>query len=314
MRERRTFTGDFQRFFGRGLAILLPSVLTLWLLVQAFVFVYRAVAEPINAGIRMAVIEAVPQVVDEGQLPRWFTVSPEVITARLEERERQGLELSRLSDGTFPEARRQQIRREIRGDRLEEIWDRYWYLGGLGLLIAILLIYFAGVFVTNYFGRKLYGFFERLISKIPGFKQVYPHVKQVVDLVLGERAMAFNKVVLVEYPRRGIWTIGLVSGPATPEMHRRAKGEVVTVFIPTSPTPFTGFTINCRKDELYEMEMTVDQALRFVITAGVLTPDALESAADLPPDASPAEVMERVRLEQERALRDRGEGEGGRPV
>src|SRR5690606_5053282 len=157
------------------------------------------VAEPINAGIRMAVIEAVPQVVDEGQLPRWFTVSPEVITARLEERERQGLELSRLSDGTFPEARRQQIRREIRGDRLEEIWDRYWYLGGLGLLIAILLIYFAGVFVTNYFGRKLYGFFERLISKIPGFKQVYPHVKQVVDLVLGERAMAFNKVVLVEY-------------------------------------------------------------------------------------------------------------------
>ncbi|MFG0306515.1 MAG: DUF502 domain-containing protein [Phycisphaerales bacterium JB040] len=262
----RTFTNDFKRFFGRGLAILLPSIVTLWLLWQAFTFVFKTVATPINAGIRVVIIEAV-EVFPEAQRPKWYLVTTEQIDNRKIERQRQGRRVIEDSE----------IERNIRREQFREFWDDYLLLETTGLFIAIILIYLAGMLLSNFVGRRIYHRVERLIARIPGFKQVYPHVKQVVDLVVGEKKMAFSKVVLVEYPSKDIWTIGFLTGESIRDIDESAGERVQSVFIPTSPTPVTGFTINVSKSKIRQLDMTVEEALRFVITAGVLAP------GDVPP-------------------------------
>lgn len=271
MARKQSFSSDFRHFFGRGLAILLPSILTLWLLWQAFSFLLKNVAEPINTGLRAGTVWAMPIFIEDAKPPEWFKVTEEQIRARM------------VQTGTLPEdpelrqqtldRRRAEAIKTIRRDRLREFWQGHWYLNLLGLFIAVLLIYLAGLLLGNFFGRQIYARVERLIARIPGFKQVYPHVKQVVELVLGEKAMAFSTVVLVEYPSKDIWTMGFLTGDSFKQIDEAAGGDVVTVFIPTSPTPFTGFTINVRREAVRVLDVPMDEALRFVITAGILTPE-----------------------------------------
>jgi len=256
-----SFGSDFKRFFGKGLAILLPTAVTLWLLWQAFGFVFNNVAQPINRATRVAVIWGVPQVFDEEKLPDWFSITDDELIV---ERTVRKVSQSDASDAA--------LRREIRREYLREFWYQHWYLNLTGLVIAIMLIYLSGVLLGNIVGKTVYNWLENLITQIPGFKQVYPHVKQVVDMILGDNKMAFSQVVLVEYPKDGIWTVGFLTGNSMRQIDKSAGGTVVSVFIPTSPTPFTGFTINVRKEQAIELSMTVEEALRFVITAGVLAP------------------------------------------
>ncbi len=264
-----SFTSDFKRFFTRGLAILLPTAVTLWLLWQAFGFVYNTVAQPINRATRITVIWVVPKVMDEESLPDWFQVTDaEIIEARANRPE--------IRENVPDAAVRLTLRREY----LQKFWREHPYLNLTGLFIAIMLIYLAGVLLGNIVGKSLYSRVERLITRIPGFKQVYPHVKQVVDMVIGEKKMAFSKVVIVEYPRPGIWTVGFLTGNSIREIDKFAGDRVVSVFIPTSPTPFTGFTINLPKDKVFELSMSIEEALRFVITAGVLAPGDMPSETD----------------------------------
>lgn len=165
--NHRSFGGDFKRFFGRGLGILLPSIVTLWLLWQAFVFVYNNVAEPINRGLRVGVIRATPMLYHENSRPTWYIVTPDQVGRRSAARRLNGL--SEVS----PEG----IEREIRLSQFRAEWNKHWYLNGLGFIVAIILIYLAGLLLGNYLGRQFYTRVESLIARIPGFKQVYPHVK-----------------------------------------------------------------------------------------------------------------------------------------
>ncbi|MEZ6319296.1 MAG: DUF502 domain-containing protein [Phycisphaerales bacterium] len=270
----RSFTADFKRFFGRGVAILLPSILTLWLLWQACTFVFTNVAVPINRVIRIGVIEVVELFPEEAR-PTWYTVTPEQVEARQAARQQQQLQAISAA----------QAATNIRRDRFRVFWEGHWYLEMTGLLIAIILLYLAGLLLSNFVGRSIYVRVERLIARIPGFKQIYPHVKQVVELVLGEKKMAFSKVVLVEYPSKDIWTIGFLTGESVRQIDDSAGEHVSTVFIPTSPTPFTGFTINVPRTRIRELDMTMEEALRFVITAGVLTPGSATNASpgSIPP-------------------------------
>lgn len=258
-----SFTSDFKRFFSRGLAVLLPTAVTLWLLVQAFGFVYNNVAQPINRATRFAVVWVVPQVWDEDKLPGWFQVTDEQLAEIRVARE--------IRESVADESLRLDLRREY----LAQFWSDHRYLNLTGLGIAIMLIYLAGVLLGNFMGKSVYARLENLITRIPGFKQVYPHVKQVVDMIMGDNKMAFSKVVIVEYPSAGIWTVGFLTGNSLREIDGPAGGQVVSVFIPTSPTPFTGFTINLPKEKVIEISMSIEEALRFVITAGVLAPGVL---------------------------------------
>jgi uncharacterized membrane protein len=289
-----SFWSDFRLFFVRGLAVLLPSIVTLWLLFQAFLFLYSNVAAPINAGIRLGIVEVTPRLLSEANLPDWFRVT----NSEIEE------EKATTTDPLLRNADAAKLRTVVRTQKLASFWDT-WAFGVLrltGLFVAIVLLYLGGRLLGSFVGRYFFGRLEALLRAIPGFKQVYPHVKQVVDLIMGDSQMAFRRVVLVQYPRKGIWTIGLVTSSSIKAVAAQVKGDVLSVFIPTSPTPFTGFTINVPAEECVDVDMTIEQALRFVITAGVLVPEGHEmppasgvpqiqvpdlSEADLPVEAGP---------------------------
>lgn len=261
----RTFGGDFRKFFVKGLAILLPSVLTLWIVVQLFLFLQTRVAEPINAGIRVGVIQLAPRFISASQQPDWFVVRDEQV-------ERLASERARLAQRPLPAS---VLRSQIRARNLKEFWDEQWYLRGIGLLVAVVLIYLAGRFLGGYIGRRVYGRLESWFARLPIVKQVYPHVKQVVEFLFGERdKIKFSRVVLVEYPRKGIWTVGLLTGDSMRAIEATAADQCVTVFIPSSPTPFTGYTITVPRSEAIDLPISVEEALRFVVTGGVLLPES----------------------------------------
>lgn len=278
----KTFSDDFKRFFGRGLAILLPTIVTLWILWQAFSFVFTNVAAPINRGLRIAVIESI-EFFPENVQPEWYAVTPEQIANRQQLRRDE----SRLA---ISDAMVETI---LRREKFKNVWNDYWFLEATGLLIAIILIYLAGLLLGNFFGRRVYLRVEALIARVPGFKQVYPHVKQVVDLILGEKKMAFSQAVLVEYPSSGIWTVGFLTGDSLRSIDESAGAKVVSVFIPTSPTPFTGFVVNVREDKVRRLDISVEDTLRFVITAGVLTPN-MPAAGASPTPGEPRPVPDAV--------------------
>ncbi len=263
MSEQHTgFLHDFRLFFFRGLGVLLPSIVTLWILWQAFAFVFDNVAVPINRVTQHVAVYVTPMVVPEKSLPAWYRVTNEQVADRLGKRADEGLPL--LSED--------RVRSLLRRQNFRDQWSTHWYLRATGLAIAIVLIYLAGRMLGGLLGRKVYSRFENLFARVPVIKQVYPHVKQVVDLVMGEEKMAFRRVVLVEYPRKGIWTVGLVTGDSLEQISHEAGGDVLSVFIPSTPTPFTGFTISVPRAEVVDLAIPIDEAIRFIITAGVLTP------------------------------------------
>ena len=274
-RPRRSFGDDFKTFFLRGLGILLPSIVTFWILWQAFTFVQGNVAEPINRGVRIVVLWATPKVIPETKLPDWYVVSQQEVDDFRETEA--GVKLG-------AEASDQSLTSEIQRSRLRQFWHRHWYLDGTGLLIAIVVLYLIGALLSGFIGRQVYTRIERLLSSLPGFKQVYPHVKQLVDMVMGEQKMAFSRVVLLEYPRKGIWTVGLVTSSSMRPVAEVAGGPVLSILIPTSPTPFTGFVINVLESDVIELDISIEEALRFLITGGVLVPDQfkMDPAAGVP--------------------------------
>lgn len=258
----KTFMGDFRRFFFRGLAVLLPSILTLWILWYAFVFLFRNVAEPVNTGIRTVVIAVTPRVLPEDKLPPWFRVSE--------------TELAEFRATLPPAVQRritpEQLRAQARADSFKRHWQSQWYLSGLGLVVAIIAVYLAGVLLGGLIGRRIYARLEAMLFQLPGFKQIYPHVKQLVEMIMGDKPLAFKRVILVEYPRKGIWTLGFVTSSSLRKAAEAAGSGCVSIFIPSTPTPFTGFTINVPEKDLIDVPFSVDEAIRFVLTGGVLVP------------------------------------------
>ena len=263
--EKRTFRSDFRRFFVKGLVVLLPTVLTLWILVKAYEFIDVGIAQPINGGIRFVINKATPHV-------EVFEKTFEPSDAAVER------ETERRREADRSKTAQNEARSYLRDQRILEWWNERWYMNFIGLFVAILSVYFAGRLLGGLLGRSLYSKIERLLTTIPVVKQVYPYVKQVVDFILSdEKPIKFNRVVLIQYPRKGIWSIGLVTG--TPmksvqnQMDSDAEEPGITVFIPSSSTPFTGYTISVTMDEVVEIPISIDEALRFTITGGVLIPD-----------------------------------------
>jgi uncharacterized membrane protein len=256
----RTFASDFKRFFGRGLGVLLPSVLTLWILVKAYQFVDSAIAQPINASIRAGVAEGAEHWPTLGSpfLPTQELIDTEVVRRRTSKTE---------SDDPVV------IRRELTRTEVDEWWNRHALgLDWIGILVAVLSVYFAGRLLGGFLGRRVQKQFERVITSVPLFKQIYPYVKQVVDFLFSDdKPMKFNRVVTVEYPRKGIWAVGLVTG-GTMRSIEHESGDALTIFIPSSPTPFTGYTITVPRGEVHELPISIDEALRFTISGGVLVP------------------------------------------
>jgi len=249
--------GGTIRFFLRGLGVVLPSVLTIWILVAAYRFVDSNIAEPINAGLRLGVTAAA----SVAELPQFEPAAAELAA----EQER----ATRLRLDATQEASRWRLIRE----NVANWWGARWYLDLAGLLLAIGAVYLLGRLVGGYLGRRLLRAFESGLLAVPGIRQVYPALKQVVEFLFGSenRKLDFSRVVMIEYPRPGVWAIGLVTGDAAPGV-QATVGDGLTVFVPSSPTPFTGWTVTVPRGDVREVPFTVDEALRYLVSAGVVTP------------------------------------------
>ncbi|MBX3359238.1 MAG: DUF502 domain-containing protein [Phycisphaeraceae bacterium] len=266
--HRTTFSDDFRRFFSRGLAIVLPTILTLWLLFQAYAFVDAQVAQPINRGLQSIVLLVVRQGSASRALPDWFQVTKEELDQYRDAVSRQGpaavMALAARSES--------QVREDVRALHLQEYWNSRWYFRLIGLCFAVVLIYLTGVLLGGLVGRRIYAAIEHWFSRLPIVRSVYPHVKQLVDLIFGAKHAAFRQVVLVEFPGPGLWSLAFVTAPGLKTVSDNADDDLLTIFVPTTPTPFTGFTIVVRRAQTRDAGMTVDEAIRFMLTAGVLLP------------------------------------------
>ncbi len=143
---------------------------------------------------------------------------------------------------------------------------------GLGVIVMLLGLLLTGVFATNIFGQWWLRQGHRLLNKIPIVKSIYSSVKQVSDTLFSSSGNAFRQAVLVEYPRHGSWTIAFVTGKPGGEAGHHLRGEYLSVYVPTTPNPTSGFFLMVPQSEVINLSMSVDEALKYVISMGVVAP------------------------------------------
>ncbi|HHH48382.1 MAG TPA: DUF502 domain-containing protein [Gammaproteobacteria bacterium] len=161
-----------------------------------------------------------------------------------------------------------------------------FHIPGLGVVLTTIIVLVTGMVVANLFGRKLVKLWETLLAQIPLVRTIYTGVKQILETVFSSSGQSFRKVLLVEYPRKGLWTLAFQSSTSVGEAQAKTGREVVNVFIPTTPNPTSGFFIMVPADDVIELDMSVDDGLKMIISAGVVVPEWAPDA--LPDGAKPA--------------------------
>lgn len=146
------------------------------------------------------------------------------------------------------------------------------YVPGLGITLTILIIFFTGLIVTNVVGSKLMAFGENLLNKIPLVNSVYGASKQFLQAISLSGQDSFSKVIMVEYPRKGVYSIGFITCATTGEPQRFTEKELVNIFIPTTPNPTSGMLIMAPKDDIIPLSMTVEEGIKLVVSGGMVTP------------------------------------------
>lgn len=143
---------------------------------------------------------------------------------------------------------------------------------GLGVLLTIAVLVLTGMLGANLFGRKVVHFWESLMSRIPLIRSIYSGAKQVAETVLSDGSTSFKRVMLVQYPRKGVWSMCFQTSTNLQEIQGRTAEEVICVFVPTTPNPTSGFILFVPSSELIELDMTVDEGLKMIISLGVVVP------------------------------------------
>ena len=147
---------------------------------------------------------------------------------------------------------------------------------GSGIILVLIVILITGVLVTNILGRKLVALWEKLLNKIPGFRNVYNVLKKVSDTVFNTSTESFRKAFLIQYPSKGIWVIAFQSGDYRGEAESIIGEEIMNLFVPTTPNPTSGFFVMMSKKDAFELDMSVEEAFKLVISAGVVTPNSVQ--------------------------------------
>lgn len=147
-----------------------------------------------------------------------------------------------------------------------------FHIPGLGVIVSLTVLIVTGMLVSNFIGRHLVALGEYILIRIPLVRSVYMATKQVLETVFSSKGQAFRKVLLVEYPRKGLWSIAFQTGQGSTELNNALHSDLVSIFIPTTPNPTSGFLMMLPRNEVIELEMSVDEALKFVISLGVIQP------------------------------------------
>ena len=151
-------------------------------------------------------------------------------------------------------------------------------LPGLGAVLTLAFIFVVGLLTQNFVGQKLVGWWELIVARIPVVGPIYTSVKQVSDTLLSSSGNAFRKALLIEYPRKGSYTIGFLTGIPGGDVVNHLKEDHVSVYVPTTPNPTSGFFLMVPKSEVIELDMTVDAALKYIVSMGVVAPSAPPAA------------------------------------
>ena len=149
------------------------------------------------------------------------------------------------------------------------------HIPGFGVLLTLLVLLAIGAVASNFVGRKLVSWGDSLISRIPVVRSIYSSVKQVSDTVFSDSGNAFRTAVLVQWPREGVWTVAFVTGTPAGEVAGYLRDEYVSVFVPTPPNPTGGYFVMMRKSDCVELDMSVEAALKYIVSMGVVAPPPL---------------------------------------
>jgi uncharacterized membrane protein len=301
-------------FFLRGLITILPAVLTLFILVTVVQFAQNYVTTPINSTIYWllednAVGWKVLDRLDIDPLSNEFldtaALSPELEELRTREpggvnseafmaqlRFQRETELNFFRDLTALSINPYKLRREVRA-KVHPL---------VGALVSLLVVLTLGYFASGFLGRRVISSVDRAAQNLPIIRSVYPYTKQLVEFFAAETEFDFDTVVAAPYPSEQIYCIAFVTSSGLKTVHETLGERFVTVFVPTSPMPMTGFTVFIREDRLIPLPLSVDEALRITVSAGVLIPSAekvedledslLALGADLKEAAPPADAPE----------------------
>ena len=150
-----------------------------------------------------------------------------------------------------------------------------FHIPGLGALMTLLIVFLTGLLTANFIGQRLVRWWEVLLHRIPVVRSVYQSVKQISDTVFSPSGQAFRQAVLLQYPRQGSWTIGFLTGKPGGEIADHLSGEMVSLYVPTTPNPTSGFFLMVPKADVIELDMSVEDALKYLISMGVVAPAAL---------------------------------------
>ncbi len=161
-----------------------------------------------------------------------------------------------------------------------------FHVPGIGTILTVLIVFLTGLATANILGQRMVRFWEGVLARIPIVKSIYYSVKQVSDTLFSSSGEAFRKALLIQYPRQGCWTIAFQTGTPGGEVAKYLQGEFVSVYVPTTPNPTSGFFLMLPKKEVVELEMSVDDALKYIISMGVVAPSAdkyYQDQADIHP-------------------------------
>ena len=158
----------------------------------------------------------------------------------------------------------------------EAIFNLDTSIPGSGIILLFLIILITGILVTNILGRRLVAVWEKLLNRIPGFRNIYNILKKVSDTVLNTSSQSFKKAFLIQYPSKGIWVIAFQSGDYRGEAESIIGEETINLFVPTTPNPTSGFFVLIPKKDAFELDISVEDAFKLVISAGVVTPNSVK--------------------------------------
>ena len=283
----------FRRAVVRGIGVILPPLLTIVIFVWVGSTVNSYVMQPVKNVTRQILVWTI-----DDQVKTFSAVPPNVYLATKDE-----IKYHRLppqADGRtnslwVPESIYELVTKpeNLEGLKIpttrKGILERYVDLRYLTpqivipvfTCIFILAMYLLGKFLAARFGGMAVAGLDKGIERLPLIRNVYGSVKQITDFVFSETNVEYTRVIAVEYPRKGIWSLGLVTGESMLEIAAAAQEPVLSVLIPTSPAPFTGYTITIKKSEAIDLDLTIDQAVQFIVSCGVvIAPQQLRNISD----------------------------------
>jgi uncharacterized membrane protein len=274
----------FRRAVFRGLGIMVPPLLTLALFWWAWATVEQYVLIPVEKSTRWVMVQWIQDVRDEVPNGAQLTTVDGPDGKLLRSFIFESVSYVKLPQGHFIPVHVYDAVNQNPGDvplaSANAYYNRYVRIDRLKRRVFvpvffcffILVLYLVGKFVAAGVGRLTWNTIEALIQRLPLIRNVYSSVKQVTDFLFRESEIEFTRVVAVEYPRKGIWSIGFVTGESLLDIRSAANEPVLSVLMPTSPMPATGFTVTVLKSETIDLDISIDQAIQFVVSCGVVVP------------------------------------------